>query len=130
MQLRRGLHAAGLRFRLHASTLPGRPDIVLPRYRAALLIHGCFWHGHDCLLFRMPVTRREFWANKIAGNRARDERTTAALKEAGWRVLTIWECSLKGPVRRPVNEVVNACITFIRADASQADIAGVSPIDT
>jgi DNA mismatch endonuclease (patch repair protein) len=124
MQLRRGLHAAGLRYRLHTSGLPGRPDIVLPRCHAALLIHGCFWHGHNCSLFRMPATRREFCAKKISGNRARDERTVAALKRAGWRVLTVWECSLKGPARRPPPEIIDECIAFIRGDASQADLAG------
>jgi DNA mismatch endonuclease (patch repair protein) len=67
LQLRRALHAAGMRFRLHAAGLPGRPDIVLPRHRAVLLIHGCFWHGHECPLFRIPATRREFWTNKIRG---------------------------------------------------------------
>src|ERR1700719_1649815 len=72
--LRRGLHAAGLRFRLHTERLPGRPGLVFPRYRAAILVHGCFWHGHDCPLFKLPATRSEFWASKIAGNRTRDNR--------------------------------------------------------
>lgn len=126
MQLRRGLHAAGLRFRLHAPGLPGRPDIVLPRYRAVLMIHGCFWHGHDCPLFKMPATRREFWAKKICGNRARDQRSAEALQRAGWRVLTIWECSLKGPSRRPLPNIMELCVAFIRGSASKADLAGIS----
>ena len=125
MQLRRGPHAAGLRYRLHASALPGKPDIVLRRYRAVLLIHGCFWHGHDCVLFKMPATRRKFWAKKIAGNRARDERSVAALKRAGWRVLTVWECSLKGPGRRPLAEVIDSCIAFVKGDSTNADLAGI-----
>ncbi|HEV2627679.1 MAG TPA: very short patch repair endonuclease [Pseudolabrys sp.] len=79
MLLRRGLHAAGLRFRLHGAKLPGKPDIVFPKYHAVILIHGCFWHGHDCPLFRMPATRPEFWAKKISGNRERDVRTAQAL---------------------------------------------------
>src|SRR6202158_3633588 len=106
MLLRRGLHAAGLRFRLHGAKLPGKPDMVFPKYRAVILIHGCFWHGHDCPLFKMPATRPEFWAKKISGNRERDLRTAKALQLAGWRLLTIWECSLKGPARRQVPEVM------------------------
>jgi len=125
MQLRRGLHAAGLRFRLHAPELPGRPDIVLPRYHAAILIHGCFWHGHDCRLFKMPATRREFWEKKISGNRARDERCAEALHRAGWRVMTVWECSVKGPARRPLDEVIGSCVAFIRGDAPIAQVAGL-----
>ena len=105
MLLRRGLHAAGLRFRLHGAKLPGKPDMVFPKYHAVILIHGCFWHGHDCPLFKMPATRPEFWAKKISGNRARDLRTTNALQLTGWRLLTVWECSLKGPACRPVPQV-------------------------
>lgn len=130
MLLRRGLHAAGLRFRLHVSDLPGRPDIVLPRYRAAILIHGCFWHGHDCKLFKLPTTRREFWTKKISGNRARDERSAEALHRAGWRVMTVWECSVKGPARRPPTEVVGSCVAFIRGDTPVAQITSLPPKDT
>jgi DNA mismatch endonuclease (patch repair protein) len=127
IQLRRSLHAAGLRFRLHSSALPGRPDLVLPRYGAVMMIHGCFWHGHDCPLFKMPTTRREFWAKKISGNRARDQRSAEALRQAGWRVLTVWECSLKGPSRRPLSDVIESCVAFIRGSAPQADLAGLPP---
>jgi DNA mismatch endonuclease, patch repair protein len=125
MQLRRGLHAAGLRFRLHAAGLPGRPDMVFPRHRAVILMHGCFWHGHDCSLFKQPATRPEFWAQKISGNRERDGRTVKALQAAGWRLLIVWECSLKGPARRPVAEVVDYCAAFIRGEEPQARLAGI-----
>lgn len=127
MLLRRGIHAAGLRFRLHGAKLPGRPDMVFPKHRAVILIHGCFWHGHDCPLFKMPATRPEFWAKKISGNRERDLRTAKALQLAGWRLLTIWECSLKGPARRPVPEVIDYCAAFIRGDAHEAELAGNVP---
>ena len=93
LMLRHGLHARGLRYRLHRKDLPGRPDMVFPRYRAAILVHGCFWHGHDCPLFKLPATRREFWAAKIEGNQARDARDIAGLAAAGWRVLVVWECA-------------------------------------
>jgi DNA mismatch endonuclease (patch repair protein) len=122
--LRRGLHAAGFRFRLHAPDLPGRPDILFPRFRAAILVHGCFWHGHDCPLFKMPATRREFWANKICANRERDKRTAAALLAHGWRILTVWECSLKGPGRQPLPAIIDRCAAFIRGKAQRAVLSG------
>lgn len=90
--IRKALHSRGFRYRLHASGLPGKPDIVFPRYGAALFIHGCFWHGHDCKFFKLPATRTDFWEQKISGNRERDRRQLAALKEKGWRTLVIWEC--------------------------------------
>jgi DNA mismatch endonuclease (patch repair protein) len=122
--LRRGLHAAGFRFRLHAPDLPGRPDIVFPRYRAAILVHGCFWHGHDCPLFKMPATRQEFWASKIRGNGERDKRAAAALLTHGWRILTVWECSIRGPGRQPLSAVVDRCASFIRGKTQQAALRG------
>lgn len=94
--VRKGLHARGLRYRLGGAKLPGRPDIVLPKYRTVVFVHGCFWHGHDCPLYRLPKTRPEFWAAKIGKNRIRDLRVTAELEALGWRVLTVWECSLRG----------------------------------
>lgn len=94
--VRKGLHARELRYRLGGAKLPGRPDIVLPKYRAVVFVHGCFWHGHDCPLYRLPKTRPEFWADKIGKNRTRDQRVTSELEAMGWRVLTVWECSLRG----------------------------------
>lgn len=94
--VRRMLHRAGFRFRLHRSDLPGRPDIVLPRYRTVVLVHGCFWHGHDCGIFRPPTTREEFWREKISRNMARDSANLIALHALGWRVAEVWECELAG----------------------------------
>lgn len=94
--VRKGLHARGLRYRLGGAKLPGRPDIVLPKYRTVVFVHGCFWHGHDCPLYRLPKTRPEFWADKIGKNRSRDKRVVEELESSGWRVLTVWECSLRG----------------------------------
>lgn len=94
--LRKQLHRAGFRFRLHRNDLPGRPDIVFPRYRAAIFVHGCFWHGHaGCKLAYEPKTRRKFWQAKFAANRARDDRQAHLLSLGGWRVLTVWECGLR-----------------------------------
>jgi DNA mismatch endonuclease (patch repair protein) len=90
------LHRMGYRFRLHRKNLPGKPDIVLPRYRTVVFVHGCFWHQHDgCPDGHPPKSRKEFWLKKLDGNKARDKRNLAALSEAGWRVIVIWECELK-----------------------------------
>lgn len=95
MTVRSLLHRAGFRFRLHVGYLPGRPDIVLPRHKAVLEVRGCFWHGHACHLFRLPATRKEFWKEKIETNVSRDKRNSDLLMQAGWRLMIIWECSLK-----------------------------------
>lgn len=96
LSVRRFLHASGLRYRLHDRSLPGTPDVVLPRYRTVVFVHGCFWHGHDCAHGAVRSrTNTAFWTEKIEANRARDERKKAALIEAGWQVETIWECQAK-----------------------------------
>lgn len=96
LRLRSLLHREGFRFRLHAKRLPGSPDIVLPKYRTVIFIHGCFWHRHPgCRNATMPSTRQEFWREKLDGNVSRDLRNQGALEAAGWTVLTIWECELK-----------------------------------
>ena len=98
--VRKYLHAHGLRYRLHTTGLPGKPDIVLPKYKTVVFVHGCFWHRHEgCRYFVVPKTRTEFWMNKIGRNVANDEKQMTALTAAGWRVLTIWECELKPVVR-------------------------------
>ncbi|WP_284354731.1 very short patch repair endonuclease [Pseudomonas putida] len=113
MLIRQGLHARGFRYRLQDRKLPGRPDLVFPRHHVAVFVHGCFWHGHDCQLFKLPATRQDFWATKIASNRTRDERATMALLELGWRVATIWECSIRGPSKLTRDEVFTRCQTFL-----------------
>ena len=92
--VRKALHATGFRFRLHDRKLPGRPDIVLKKYRAVVFVQGCFWHGHECKDFRWPKTRKAWWRKKIEGNSARDTKNVLALRSGNWRVLTIWECAL------------------------------------
>lgn len=95
LTVRRGLHALGFRFRLGGAGLPGRPDIVLPKHRTVVFVNGCFWHGHDCHLFRLPKTRPEFWQAKIDGTCVRDERGTFALEQLGWHPEVVWECELR-----------------------------------
>lgn len=124
MILRQGLHARGFRFRLHDRRLPGSPDLVFSGRRAVIFIHGCFWHGHDCHLFRLPDTRPEFWKAKIKGNRTRDKTAEAALLTDGWRVLTIWECALKGRKRLPVDEVLDRASDWLANGPTQEAIAG------
>ena len=95
--VRKGLHARGFRFRLHNKKLPGSPDIVLPKYGVAIMINGCFWHGHrGCKYATYPKSNVEFWEAKIARNRHRDEVTNAHLEALGWHVITVWECELRG----------------------------------
>lgn len=90
------LHVAGFRFRLHRKDLPGRPDILLPKHRLAIFVHGCFWHHHaGCSFAYMPKSNREFWRKKFDANALRDERVLADLQERGWRTLVVWECHLK-----------------------------------
>ena len=98
--VRRALHAAGLRYRLHRADLPGKPDVVLPRHSAAVFVHGCYWHSHPgCPRARVPTTRRDYWVPKLAGNAARDRVSVAALEGLGWRVHVVWECELRNPGR-------------------------------
>lgn len=96
--LRRALHARGFRFRIHSSKVRGRPDIVLPKHRAVIFVHGCFWHRHEgCRYTTSPSTRPEFWQAKFDTNVARDSAVRTTLLESGWRVATVWECALRKP---------------------------------
>lgn len=94
--LRSALHRLGVRFRVHVPELRGRPDIVFPKYRAVVMVNGCFFHGHGCRYFRWPSTNVEFWREKIEATRRRDSRDLAELRELGWRVMVVWECALRG----------------------------------
>jgi DNA mismatch endonuclease (patch repair protein) len=94
--VRSALFAAGFRFRLHSRNLPGKPDLVLARWRTVVFINGCFWHAHpDCRFFRVPKNRRSFWIEKLGANRSRDIKCTAAIASQGWKVVTVWECALR-----------------------------------
>jgi DNA mismatch endonuclease, patch repair protein len=97
LMVRSILHRLGYRFRLHRKDLPGTPDIVLPGRSAAIFVHGCFWHGHECRIGRLPKSKLDYWGPKIVANRARDRRKRRSLIAAGWRVLTVWQCALADP---------------------------------
>ncbi|MFN8307858.1 MAG: DNA mismatch endonuclease Vsr [Ferruginibacter sp.] len=97
MLVRKFLHANGFRYKLHDKTLPGKPDIVLPKYRTVIFVHGCFWHGHsNCKYFKVPKTRTRWWMDKINRNKANDEKAVKELRKQRWRVVILWECGLKG----------------------------------
>ncbi len=99
MLVRRFLHANGFRYKLHDKTLPGKPDIVLPKFKTVIFVHGCFWHGHKgCKYFVVPKTRTEWWINKINKNKNNDTKAIKALKKDGWKTIHIWECDLKAGI--------------------------------
>ena len=125
MLIRRALHAQGFRYRLHDKGLPGCPDIVFPRYRAVIFVHGCFWHGHNCPMFRLPATRREFWETKINANRARDVAAHEELIIAGWRVLTVWECSVRGKNRLDLEILKGRCVDFLEGNERERVLSGI-----
>jgi DNA mismatch endonuclease (patch repair protein) len=124
LSIRKALHRAGLRYRLHSAQVPGRPDVVFPSRKAAVFIHGCFWHGHDCRFFRLPGTRREFWEAKINRNRDRDALVSAQLADAGWRQLVVWECAVRGRDDNEVEEVAARVADWLRSDQPRGEIRG------
>ncbi len=126
--IRKGLHAKGLRYRLHVKNLVGRPDLVFPKHNAALFVHGCFWHRHTCPLFVWPKTRRDFWEQKIMANVARDADAVRQLEDQGWRVGIVWECALKGRYRLELENVIYALAEWIRSDQSSLEIEGNSEV--
>lgn len=108
-KVRSYLHAKGLRYRLHDKRLPGRPDLIFPSKRIAVFVHGCFWHGHEgCRKAKLPATRTEFWSEKISGNIKRDRRQVQMIEEAGWTVLTVWQCDISDDVLSDLHRQISA----------------------
>lgn len=126
MMLRRALHRRGLRYRLHDRSLPGSPDIVFPRFNSVLFVHGCYWHSHGCYRSTIPKSSREFWTNKFETNRTRDERSRKLLVSQGWRVLTVWECALRGKLSSPVEDVADAVWDWLGSEVQMGEIEGRS----
>ncbi len=122
--VRKLLFSRGLRYRLHVKQLAGKPDIVLPRFHAVVFVHGCFWHQHDCHLFRMPATRTEFWKEKIGKNAERDLRHYKTLLGEGWRVAKVWECALKGRTKRLHESVADSLVDWLNGESIELDIRG------
>jgi len=117
------LHQNGFRFRIHDKNLPGQPDIVLRKYRAVVFIHGCFWHRHECHLFKWPKTRPEFWKNKINRNHENDIKTLHELEALGWRVCIVWECAIKG-VNKDLKKITKRLVSWLNSEKSYMEISG------
>lgn len=123
--LRRALHKRGFRYRLHVASLPGKPDLVFPKQHAVIQVNGCFWHCHECHLFKWPSSRVRFWRTKIIRNREKDAETSAALVHAGWRVLTVWECAFKGRTRRNEEDVIADIATWLVSGRGNKTLQGI-----
>ncbi|MCZ3063569.1 DNA mismatch endonuclease Vsr [Acinetobacter baumannii] len=113
--IRSMLHRRGFRFRLHVKDLPGKPDIVLPKYHSVIFINGCFWHGHsNCRLYKLPRTRTEYWKNKVDRNQLNDRRSIELLRAKNWRVCVIWECKIKAE-KKNLNELIDIISDFLNS---------------
>lgn len=123
--VRSALHAEGYRFRLHRKDLPGNPDIVLPKYRAAIYVNGCFWHGHECPLFKWPKTREEFWKTKILENMHRDQKNYQKIISMGWRVCVVWECSIRSRSNETQNASMQRLTEWLNVGSSFYEIRGL-----
>ena len=122
--VRTGLHSRGFRYRKNDKSLPGKPDLVFAKYQAVIFVNGCFWHGHNCHLFKWPSTRVDFWRKKIERNQEKDEESLCALHSAGWRVLTIWECALKGKEKLLFESVLDSASCWLEKDDGSCEILG------
>lgn len=112
MLVRTFLHHNGFRFRLHSKNLPGRPDLVLPKYQTGIFIHGCFWHGHNkCKYYVIPKTKTDWWLNKINNNKTNDTKAIKALRKQGWKIIVVWECALKP---KKMNTTLNKLLSAMR----------------
>lgn len=123
--IRKGLHARGFRYKLHSKGLPGKPDLVFPRYRSLIFVNGCFWHGHCCSLYRFPKSNTRYWTEKIKRNVERDASHIQNLTDAGWRILIIWECATKGKARLPLENVLNTASEWLLSEKPICEIAGL-----
>ena len=117
--IRKGLHARGFRYSLHAKNLPGKPDIVMPKWRVVIFVHGCFWHRHTCKYFKWPTTNQEFWQKKLNGNASRDEKIELELKNLGWKVLVVWECELRQTFYKLPNPAINRIVNKLNSSFTE-----------
>ena len=112
-QIRKALYHRGFRYRINDKALPGKPDLVFRSRSAVILVHGCFWHGHDCHLFKWPKSRPDWWRAKIRRNQERDKQVHNLLQEEGWRIAEVWECALKGKTRLPMENVIDQLSSWL-----------------
>ncbi len=126
LAVRHSLHKIGLRYRLHDRNLPGSPDLVFPRYKAVIFVHGCYWHAHGCYRSTKPKTRKKFWNDKFKTNQERDERNIERLVAKGWRVFTVWECAIKGKTAHPLAFVAHEIEHWLGSNEGIGTISGDS----
>lgn len=120
--VRKFLYSKGFRYRLHSSELPGKPDIVLPKYKAIVQINGCFWHKHECKFMRIPLSNSDYWENKLKRNSDRDARNNGLLVEQGWRVLIVWECAIKYASKESLKKTLEGIENWLKSDAEFGNI--------
>lgn len=128
--IRKALFKQGFRYRINNTKLLGKPDITLSKFKVVIFVHGCFWHGHNCHLFKWPKTNESFWRHKIKKNIERDTKIKKQLISQGWRVFTIWECALRGKSRISLDLIIESCKTLINSTTQKAEISGNDLIST
>lgn len=130
IQFRKALFKTGIRYRLNNKDLPGKPDLYIPKTRTAVFIHGCFWHAHQCPLFKVPATRTDFWLTKLGGNVERDDRNLKLLQENGYSVLIVWECALKGKLKLSAEALLADVIRWLNREGmlAVADTEGFTDV--
>lgn len=129
MEVRLRLFAMKFRYRLHVKNLPGTPDLVFPKYGAVIFVHGCFWHCHGCHLSALPKTRQSWWKEKLEGNRKRDLAVMTEILNLGWRVLVIWECSIRNPKRKraeALDRIAEIACRFLKSELKKLEIPRLS----
>ena len=127
IEIRKRMFALGYRYRLHDTKFPGKPDLVLPQYNAIIFFNGCFWHAHDCKLFKWPSTRKEFWTRKLKGNKKKDKENIEALKRLRWRILIIWECAYRSTSKKDwdkIDGIVAKAIKWLNSKSKYREIKG------
>ena len=124
LQIRKGLHALGFRYRLHDPKLPGKPDLVFRKYRSIIFVNGCFWHGHSCHLFRWPASNQNYWKPKISRTIERDKENFRLLRECEWRVLVIWECAFRGRFRSSIEDVIEMASEWLVSNRHECELKG------
>lgn len=129
LRLRHALHREGLRYRLHAPELPGKPDIVFPKYKAVIFVNGCFWHSHGCSGSAVPATNSEFWESKLARTRERDRRNVRDLKRMGWRAMTVWECAMVASKSGVSAELSRTVAAWVRDGSDSVSLPPRVPLD-